>query len=110
MNHFLLKIKDGWHYFMSRGRNRYPCRFVKVINIGHSSKPLKITYSAISLQHIREITPKEIFSDPFLIEKFHPNDAAKIGFIAAAEVLLKNTASLQEGKERYQRMLETSFN
>lgn len=83
------RIVNKYHYKIESIKNRYPCKIVNIQNLGCSEKEPNIIYCAGSKINIRESTAKEILDDPLLIEKFHPTDGVKLGFIAFGQLILK---------------------
>ena len=99
-------IKNRAYYYLASIKNRYPC---KIVGIGSSAEnwgTFKVIYRAITKFNIVEASAQEIMDDPMLIEKFHPTDAVKLGFIAAGEVLLKDITSIELAKETYEKIVK----
>ena len=109
MGHFFSKMRDTIYYFFARRRNRYSCSLLDAKNINVDGQSAKFVYSALTIRNVREVAPRVIFDDPLLIEQFHPEDSLKIGFISAAEFLLRDATSLDDAKKRYQAISERMF-
>lgn len=73
---------NKYHYSVASIKNRYPCKIINVKDIDSFSKESIITYQAVTKLNVRKSTVKIILDDPGLLEKFHPTDAVKLGFIA----------------------------
>ncbi len=79
-------------YFQESIKNRYPCKI-----IGYSyEKGITIVHFCIlgKIHNIHQISSKDLLSDGSLLEKFHPKDAAKIGFSIGCDVLLEKSGDV----------------
>ncbi|MBS0350086.1 MAG: hypothetical protein JSR33_02680 [Proteobacteria bacterium] len=106
---FIENLKNDFYYSIESIKNRYPCKIVKVKNTESYNKKASVLYQAATKINIRESTVAEILSDPLLIEKFHPTDGIKLGFLSAGEILLKESNNLEEAREKYQKILKGMF-
>lgn len=104
------RIINTYHYKLESIKNRYPCKIIDVINIDSTTEETLIKYIAASKINIRESTAKEILDDPLLIEKFHPTDGVKLGFIAFGQTILNNNDSLDESRKNYKKIARNLFN
>lgn len=101
----LRKVKNKFTYSMESIKNRYPCKLIKIKNHTNFDQTTLVTYRAVTRFNLRELTLEEILNDPMIIEKFHPTDAVKIGFMSAAEIFLKNDKSITEIRQDYQKIV-----
>lgn len=103
------RIVNYYHYKVESIKNRYPCKIIDVSNITETNKDPTIKYLASSKVNIISATPKEIMDDPLLIEKFHPTDAVKLGFISFGQIILNKNHSLEEAHSLYNKIAENMF-
>ena len=102
MKKIISTITNRYHYARESIKNRYPCKIITVeYPVGHD-KFAKIQYQAATKINIRTSTSKEILDDPLLVEKFHPTDGVKLGFLACGEILLNDCTTIAEARERFQ--------
>lgn len=109
MTSLLRKVKNKFTYSVESIRNRYPCKLIKIKNHTDFDKKTLVTYRAVTRFNLRELTLEEILNDPMVVEKFHPTDAVKIGFMSAAEIFLKNDKSITEIRQDYQKIATNMF-
>lgn len=109
MNSVLSKISNRYHYAMESIRNRYPCKIVGVTNIDTFEKKTKVTFQAATKNNIRTSLVKDIIEDPLLVEKFHPTDSIRLSFVAFGELILSDTLSIEEARERYNKISKNMF-
>lgn len=109
MMNILGKVKNKLIYSLESIKNRYPCKLIKVKNHTDFNQKTLVTYQAVTRFNLRELTLEEILSDPMVIEKFHPTDAVKIGFLSAAEILLKNDKTIDQIKKDYEEIAANMF-
>lgn len=100
------KLKNKFHYSIESIKNRYPCKIIKVKDHLDKLKTTKITYQAVNRLNLRKSCIDEILNDPMIVEKFHPTDAVKLGFLAAGEILLKNKKTLSEIQQEYETIIQ----
>ena len=86
-------------------KNRYPCKIIAVTDAKVYDKIAKVKYQAATKINIRISPVKDILDDPLLVEKFHPTDGVKLGFLACGELLLKDCSSIDEAKEKFQKII-----
>ncbi len=109
MPNFISNIKDRFYYSLESIKNRYPCKIIKIKNVGSLRETPSVTYRAVTKYNIRECSAKDIIDDPLLLEKFHPTDCIKLSFLAAGEILLKKTNSLDEAMDLYKKIISEMF-
>jgi hypothetical protein len=90
-------------------RNRYPCKIIGVANLNDFSKKTSITYQAATKINIRTSLTKDVLDDPLLVEKFHPTDCIRLSFLAFGELILSGELSIEEAKERYNKISQSMF-
>ena len=95
------KLINRYHYSMESIKNRYPCKIIDLKNLSDFCTQTEIKYLAATKLNIRTSTAQAILDDPLLIEKFHPTDGVKLGFLACGEILLKDDISLEEARKLY---------
>ncbi len=95
------KLINRYHYSLESIKNRYPCKIIDVKNLDDFSALTEIKYLAATKINIRTATAQSILDDPLLVEKFHPTDGVKLGFLACGEILLKEDISLEEARKLY---------
>lgn len=100
----LEKVKNRIIYSFESVKNRYPCRIIKIKNLVNFDTKTLVTYQAVTRFNLRELTLETILNNSMIVEKFHPTDAVKLGFLSAAEILLKNDKTLDEIKLDYQKV------
>lgn len=97
----LNKVINKYHYAVESIKNRYPCKIIEIRNINKFDESTIIKYQAASKLHIRTTTAQDILKDPLLIEKFHPTDGVKLGFIACGEILLNDNVTIEQARKLY---------
>ncbi len=102
-------IVNRFHYSIESIKNRYPCKIIKVKNESDLNKNTYIIYQAVTKLNIRESSLKELLEDSLLIEKFHPTDCIKLGFLSATEILIKNKSCSEETKNQYVKLVNGMF-
>ena len=95
------KSKLKFQYSIESVRNRYPCKIVSFHHITDESKPCKVTYRYVTRLNLRTSTFKDLLDDKLLIEKFHPTECIKLGFISAGEILFKYSSKNDVQKQFY---------
>ena len=90
-------------------KNRYPCKIIDTVNLCDFSQETKITFLAATKTNIRTCSVKNIIDDPLLVEKFHPTEAVKLGFIAFSEIILKEGISIEEARDLYSKIIRSMF-
>ncbi len=109
MTSLLRKVKNKFTYSVESIRNRYPCKLIKIKNHTDFDRKTLVTYRAVTRFNLRELTLEEILNDQMIVEKLHPTDAVKLGFLSAAEIFLKNDKSITEIKQDYQKIATNMF-
>ncbi len=107
MKKFLARLKNKFYYASDSIKNRYPCRIIKVNNYLDFDKNTKIIYKAVTRFNIRESRIDEILDDPMIVEKFHPTDCVKLGFLAACDILLKNNDEIEIIRKNYEKIAKS---
>lgn len=108
MKSLLDRLKNRFYYSVESIKNRYPCKIVKVKDEANFDKGTQITYQAVSKLNLREVPLKELIDDSMLIEKFHPTDCIKLGFLCAADILIKKSSNLEEAKKAIRKNYKTN--
>lgn len=103
------KVKNKFTYSVESIKNRYPCKLIKIKNHTDFNQKTLATYRAVTRFNLRELTLEEILNDQMIVEKFHPTDAVKLGFLSAAEIFLKNDKSITEIRQDYQKIVTNMF-
>lgn len=106
---FMKKMVNRYHYSIASIKNRYPCKIIKIKDICDLSKSPSITYQAVTKLNICKKTVKEILDDPVLVEKFHPTDAVKFGFIAFGDILLNEGSTIEESRVIFKKIAKEMF-
>lgn len=111
LNNAIEKITGYFSYSIASIKNRYPCKIIGIKQNNNSSNVKnEIVYQAVNKINIRKSTAKDIISDSMLIEKFHPTDGVKLGFISAGEILFDDPAlTLDEIKILHRKIVEDMF-
>ena len=109
MKKMVEKLKNKFYYSIDSIRNRYPCKLIKIKNHYDINKKTMITYQAVNRLNVRESTLENILNDAMIIEKFHPTEAVKIGFLSAGEILLKSGKSFEEVRSNYEKIISHMF-
>ncbi|MBA2650118.1 MAG: hypothetical protein H0U75_11125 [Legionella sp.] len=109
MANLFKKFINRYHYSLESIKNRYPCKMIFVKNIVDFDKKTEIQYIAASKVNIRTSSVQDILDDPLLIEKFHPTDGVKLGFLACGEIFFKNNITMDESKKLYLKILNHMF-
>ncbi len=103
------KLINRYHYSIESIKNRYPCKVIDIKKSNDFSTPTEIKYLAATKINIRTATAQAILDDPLLVEKFHPTDGVKLGFLACGEILLKENISLEEARRLYKVITNQMF-
>lgn len=90
-------------------KNRYPCKIIDIKNLTDFNKNTEVQFLAATKINIRTSAVQDILEDPLLIEKFHPTDGVKLGFLACGEILLRENLSLEEAKSIYVKIINHMF-
>jgi hypothetical protein len=110
MRNIITRLKNKFIYSAESIKNRYPCKIIKVKDHLSQEKATKVTYQAVTRFNLRESRIDEILDNPMIIEKFHPTEGVKLGFLAAGEILLKGGKSIEEIKQEYEKIILKMFN
>ena len=110
MKNFIERLKNKFYYSTESIKNRYPCKIIKIKDHFNPKKTTKVTYQAVTRFNLRESRVDDILDDPMIIEKFHPTDGVKLGFLAAGEILFKSSKSIEEIKQDYEKIILNMFN
>lgn len=102
-------LKNRFYYAAESIKNRYPCKIINVHNEIILHKKIIISYQAATKLNVRQISLEDLLDDPLLIEKFHPTDCVKLGFLSAAEILIKKQKTLEESFTKYQQISKKMF-
>ena len=105
----LRKLINRYHYSIESIKNRYPCKIIQIKKINDFSAPTEVQFLAATKINVRTATAQAILDDPLLVEKFHPTDGVKLGFLACGEILLKENASLDEVRQLYLMITKRMF-
>lgn len=95
------RIINRYYYSLESIKNRYPCKIINVKNIRCFDKQTEVQFIAASKVNVRLATPQDILNDALLVEKFHPTDGVKLGFLACGELLLRQNLSLEDIRALY---------
>ncbi len=90
-------IPAATFYHFSSIKNRYPCR-VTAERIDSTTQETIVVYRVSPRKDEFEIKLKSLLDQPLLIEKFHPTEAIRLGFMAFGEIFFnqpKETAYQQ---------------
>lgn len=105
MSNILRKLSGKIYYSLASVKNRYPCKIIKVDhNKSSVKKTTKITFQAVNKTNIRKATVEELISDPILLEKFHPTDCVRMGFLSAGDLLFRSCSNIEECKKLYEKI------
>lgn len=110
MRNLAENLKNKIYYSLASIKNRYPCKIVKIKNSGIHEKHTQIAYQIVNKLNLREIELQELVNDPLLVEKFHPTECIKIGFLCATDILNQNSSNLEEVKLKFEEILGRLFN
>lgn len=105
MKAFFKKFKARYNYSVESMKNRYPCKVIAIKYADDLSRPCEITYQYVTRLNIRKASLKDLLADRLLVEKFHPSDCVKFGFISAGEILFRECAGEMDLKKRYQSII-----
>ena len=105
MINLIKKIKNIYFYATESMKNRYPCKIIKIRNLSGSENKIIITYQAVTRLNIRESSIEKLLEDRLLVEKFHPFDSVKLGFLSAGDIFLKKDTDVNEIKRNYLEIL-----
>lgn len=105
MKNIFSGLINRYYYTIESIKNRYPCKIIDVTDAASYDKIAKVKFQAATKINIRISTAEEILDDPLLVEKFHPTDGVKLGFLACGELLLKDCSTLEEAKEKFQKII-----
>ena len=105
MRAFFNKLKARYDYSVESVKNRYPCKVIAIKYADDWSRSCEITYQYVTRLNIRKTKLKELLADRLLVEKFHPSDCVRFGFISAGEILFRECADETDLKKRYQRII-----
>jgi hypothetical protein len=109
MKKALNALKNKLYYSVESIRNRYPCKIIKIQNELAIKEKSLVSFQAVTKLNIQRLPLNELIEDAMLVEKFHPTDCIKLGFLSAGDILLKNTESLSEARKKYNSILQKMF-
>ena len=99
MKNLFNSMRNKIYYSMESIKNRYPCKLLK-ITVGQEEKPdITISFRAATKFDIRESKLKPLLDDGMLVEKFHPTDGVKLGFLSAGEIILNKAESIEDARK-----------
>lgn len=96
---------NRYYYTLESIKNRYPCKIIDVSDATAYDKIAKVKYQAATKINIRTSSARDILDDPLLVEKFHPTDGVKLGFLACGELLLKDCTTIEDAREKFQKII-----
>jgi hypothetical protein len=67
-----------------------------------------VRFHAVSKLHVRDVEIDSLLNDQELIEKFHPTDGVKLGFLSAVEIL-KTQTSIEDAEKLFQKITQQMF-
>ena len=85
MVNFIKNQINRVYYGIAAMRNRYACKIVEIKHFNLEKQPI-VRYQTFSRFHIYESNLRDIAMDKDLLEKFHPNDSWKIGYLTSLYV------------------------
>jgi len=97
----IIELKNRLYYKHANMRNRYPCKIIKIKNHDNFTNKTCITFQAVNKLNIISESIDSILDDPLLVEKFHPNDAIKLGLLAMGQIAFDKCETLGEAQERF---------
>lgn len=103
------KLINKYHYSVESIKNRYPCKIIDIKNLNDGFTLTEIKYLAATKLNVRTTTIQALLDDPMLVEKFHPTDGVKLGFLACGELLLRDNITIDEAKKLYQVIINHMF-
>ncbi len=87
-------MKNQLFYAQESIKNRYPCSIFKSKKINGE---YVIYYCILGKKdNIHRVSVNDLLNDKLLLEKFHPIEAAIVGFIAGGNTLIKLSQDEQE--------------
>lgn len=93
-------FKDRIYYALACMKNRYPCKILKISNYEDGDEAI-ITYQSGTRFNIRTGALRQILNDPSLVEKFHPTDGVRLGFLSSGQILFEGNQSMIKTKQRF---------
>ena len=96
-------------YKLESIKNRYPCKIIKIKNCFQEKSKTSIIFQAVNRFNLRDMKLEEILNDPLLVEKFHPTDCIKMGFLAAGEILNSDNHSNTQAKQEFRSIFKKMF-
>lgn len=97
----LLPAATAYHYLSIK--NRYPCRVVGE-RINSKTQETIVIYKVSPRKEEFEINLKDLLDQPLLIEKFHPTEAIRLGFMAFGDIFFNQPKEF--AYEKYQTMVK----
>lgn len=109
MKQLIQKIINQYHYSIESVKNRYPCKIIFIKLFKNFEKAAEIKYIAATKTNIRTSKIQDILNDPLLVEKFHPTDGVKLGFLSVGEIIFKDDLTIDELRKLYLKIIQNMF-
>lgn len=91
----------AYHYLSIK--NRYPCRVVGE-RINSNTQETIVLYKVLPRKEEFEINLKDLLDQPMLVEKFHPTEAIRLGFMAFGDIFFNQPK--EKAYSKYQDMIK----
>ena len=109
MKQLIEHLKNKTIYSLACIKNRYPCKLMRVKNLFSEKNHASVVYKIAIKFNFVESGISEILDNPDIIEKFHPMDGVKLGFLAASDILLKEFTTIGEARKKYNNIANNLF-
>lgn len=96
-----LSAATSYHYLSIK--NRYPCRVVGE-RVDPKNRGTVVIYKVLPKKEEFEINLRDLLDQPLLIEKFHPTEAIRLGFMAFGDLFFNQTK--EKAFTEYQNIIE----
>ena len=90
------------YHFLSI-KNRYPCR-ITAERIDPLTQETNVVYRVSPRRDEFEIKLKSLLDQPLLIEKFHPTETIRLGFMAFGDIFFNQ--SKEDAHKQYQHIIQ----
>lgn len=97
-------LKNKTIYSTEVIKNRYPCKIAGYRNL-KAPKDTTILYCVLEKKdNAYEISTRALLEDRKLLEKFHPEDAVRLGFISCGDILFSEDTD--EWQQKYHEVVD----
>jgi len=99
----IFNTKNAAEYYFLSLRNRYPCKIVGE-KFNENTHETIVMYKVLPKKEEFEIRLKDLLENQSLLEKFHPTQTVKLGFMAFGEIFFNQPK--ENAYEKYRDIID----